>query len=119
MQSDEIIITKVAPRAVEIVRDEHLTKFFRQPVEPIVLPKEASEAPKPIELTLWQKARLVPYIIHTTWGVLMKNPKTTITGLVGGLAYVANALLGVVLPSEAIITVTVFLIGLFSKDAES
>lgn len=113
MQSDEIIISKVAPRGVEIVRDEHLTKFSRQPIEPLEVPTE------PIELTLWQKARLVPFIIHITWGVLMKNPKTTITGLVGGIAYIANALLGVVLPSEAIITVTVFLIGLFSKDAES
>jgi hypothetical protein len=111
--TDDIIISKVAPRGVEIARGEHLTKFSRQPIEPMDVPAE------PIELTLWQKARLVPYIIHITWGVLMKNPKTTITGLIGGIAYIVNALLGVVLPSEAIITVTVFLIGLFSKDAES
>lgn len=111
--SDELLISKVARRAVEVQRDEHLTQFSRQPIEPIDLPI------KPIKLTLWQKARLVPYIIHIIWGVLMKNPKTTITGIVGGVAYIVNALLGVVLPSEAIITVTVFLIGLFSKDAES
>ncbi|HBB26312.1 MAG TPA: hypothetical protein DCZ59_08615 [Bacteroidetes bacterium] len=111
--SDEIIISKVAPRLIERTNEEHATKFFRHKPEPLPVPIE------PVELTLWQKARLVPYIIHITWGVLMKNPKTTITGIVGGVAYIANALLGVVLPSEAIITVTVFLIGLFSKDADS
>ena len=48
----------------------------------------------------------------------MKNPKTTITGIVGGIAYIVNAFFGVMIPQEAIIAVTLFVLGLFSQDAE-
>jgi hypothetical protein len=49
----------------------------------------------------------------------VKNWKTTISGIVGALAYAVNALFGLQIPSEAIIAVSLFFVGLFSKDAET
>jgi hypothetical protein len=49
----------------------------------------------------------------------MKNPKTTITGIIGGVAYLVNSIFAIAIPSEAIITVTLFLIGLFAQDGEA
>ncbi len=49
----------------------------------------------------------------------MKNWKTTISGIVGAVAYACNALFGLNIPSEAIIAVSLFFVGLFSKDAET
>lgn len=115
MRHDDVTILKPPPYRPARVQTEELTMLYRQGVSP----DELSIDPKPIELTLWQKARLVPFIIHITWGVLMKNPKTTITGIIGGVAYLVNAIFGVVIPSEAIISVTLFLLGLFSQDGEA
>lgn len=110
------IINYVKPqRAVERQVSELPTKMYRQDISA----DDVQLDPKPIELTLWQKARLVPYIIHITWGVLMKNPKTTITGIVGGIAYLVNSIFGVLVPSEAIVSVTLFVLGLFSQDGEA
>lgn len=109
--SDEILISKVAPRAVDALRQNGpMQSAYRQGTE---------IQPEPIKLTLWQQIRLLPYIIHISWGVLMQNPKTTITGIVGGVAYLVNAIFGVVIPSEAIVAVTVFCLGLFSKDGNA
>lgn len=49
---------------------------------------------------------------------MFKDPKTTVTVIVGALAYLANQFLGVAIPSEAIIAVVVFILGLFAKDSQ-
>lgn len=110
------IINYVKPqRPIERKVSEFPTRLYRQQVRPDELQIDT----KPFELTLWQKARLVPYIIHITWGVLMKNPKTTITGVVGGIAYLVNSIFGVIVPSEAIVTITLFVLGFFAKDGDA
>ena len=108
--SDEIIISKVAPRAVDALRDRGpMQSPYRQGTE---------LRPEPLTLSLWQKIRLMPFVVQSLYGVLMKNPKTTITGIVGGIAYIVNAFFGVMIPQEAIIVVTLFVLSRFSKDAE-
>lgn len=83
------------------------------------LPKSSLQWPdyEP-RLTLWNQVRLIPYISQFIYGVIMKNWKTTISGVVGGVAYLVNAIFGLQIPSEAIIAVSLFLVGLFSQDAE-
>ena len=115
MPADEVLITKVAPRAVEVQRDEHLTSFSREPIEPFELPKE----PNDYSLTLWQKMRLMPFVFQLFRGIVMKDIKTTITAIVGAAAYVCNALFGIGIPQEAIIAVTVFVLGLFAGDSKN
>ena len=46
------------------------------------------------------------------------NLKTTITGIVGVIAYAVNHLFNLQIPSDAIITVVIFFVALFSKDAK-
>lgn len=48
----------------------------------------------------------------------MKDAKTTITAIVGAAAYVVNALFGIGIPQDAIVAVTVFVIGLFASDSK-
>lgn len=115
MKHDDVTILKPPPYRPARVQTDELPMLYRQGVSP----EDLTVDPKPIELTLWQKARLVPYIIHITWGVLMKNPKTTITGIVGGVAYLVNSIFNIAIPSEAIVSVTLFLLGLFSQDGEA
>lgn len=116
MTDETPIINYVRPqRPVERQVSELPERLYRQAVTPDEIKLDA----QPIKLSLWQKARLVPYFIHITWGILMKNPKTTITGIVGGVAYLVNSIFGVVIPSEAIIATTLFVLGLFAEDGEA
>jgi hypothetical protein len=115
MKHDEATILKPPPFPVRPLQTDEPIRLYRQEVSP----DEITLDTEPIELSLWQKARLVPYIIHITWGVLMKNPKTTITGIIGGVAYLVNSIFAIAIPSEAIITVTLFLLGLFARDGEA
>lgn len=110
--ADDIIITTVAPRLIEREQQTESTKFFREKPEPIEVPRE------PITLSLWQKMRLVPYVFQIFYGVIMKDAKTTITAIVGAVAYITNSLFGIGIPQDAIIAVTVFVIGLFASDAK-
>lgn len=48
----------------------------------------------------------------------MKDAKTTITALVGAAAYVVNALFGIGIPQDAIIAVTLFVLGLLAGDSK-
>jgi hypothetical protein len=48
----------------------------------------------------------------------MKDLKTTITVIVGAIAYLCNLLFKLEIPSEAIIAVVVFFVGLFAKDSK-
>jgi len=111
MSADEIIISKTLPYAVRFLRPER--NELLKHVEPLQVEKEVPE------LTLWNKVRLIPYISQFIYGVIMKNWKTTISGVVGGIAYLTNAIFGVIIPSEAIIAVSLFLVGLFSQDASN
>jgi hypothetical protein len=47
----------------------------------------------------------------------MKNWKTTLTGVVGAAAVILKTLFNVEIPTEAILTVTLFFIALFAKDS--
>jgi hypothetical protein len=112
--SDEIIISKVAPRAVDALRDRGpMQSPYRQGTD-----LKHDYKPEAMTLSLWQKIRLAPFVVQSLFGVLVKSPKTTITGIVGGVAYIVNAFFGVMIPQEAIIAVTLFVLGLFSQDAE-
>ena len=48
---------------------------------------------------------------------MFSDPKTTLTGLIGGLAVACNSIFKINIPTEAIVAVVLFLLGLFSKDA--
>ncbi len=48
----------------------------------------------------------------------MKNWKTTLSGLLGALSVIANNVFGLNIPVDAILTVTVFFVALFSKDSQ-
>lgn len=63
--------------------------------------------------------RLAPYFVQIIIGSKMiKNWKTTVTGIVGAVALVANSIFGVVVPQEAIIATVMFVIGLFAADGK-
>lgn len=62
-------------------------------------------------------AGLMPHVFNTIAGLIVKNWKTTIAAVVGGVAYLVNAIFGLQVPTEAITIVTVFIVGLFAADA--
>lgn len=75
------------------------------------------------ELSLYEKARLVvnlvPFIYQYLKGRFMKDWKTTLSGVLGGVAYLLGAF-GFHVPQpvlDGIIITALFFIGLFSKDA--
>ena len=49
----------------------------------------------------------------------MINWKTTLSGLIGGVALIVNSAFGVEIPTEGILAVALFFVGLFSKDASN
>jgi hypothetical protein len=123
--NDEILITRVPT-----VRREPLTRYEGRYAEPIA--ETSGELEKLWQLTWWErttlafddiafKTRLImaitPYLFTITKGLVMKNWKTTISAVVGAIAYVLNAVLGLEIPSEAIIATVVFFIGFFAKDS--
>ena len=85
----------------------------------VPLPKvPTTDADDSVGLTLWQKVRLIPYMFTIIRGVVMRDWKTTVTGLVGAIAYGLNAMFGVVIPQEAIVTVVLFALGYFAGDSK-
>lgn len=74
-------------------------------------------AAQQVALTTRIVTGLIPYLFNTITGLVMKNWKTTVTAIVGAIAYVVNAVFGLAIPSDAIVATTVFLIGLFAKDS--
>jgi uncharacterized membrane protein len=48
----------------------------------------------------------------------MKNWKTTLTGLVTAIAVIAKSVFNIDVPTEAIITVGLFVIAFFAKDSD-
>jgi hypothetical protein len=115
------LITKTPPRP--IARPERTTSHVEEIVTRASLkPMDALPfgfKPDAPSLTLWEKIRLLPFLFQSLYGVTVKNWKTTISGIVGALAYAVNALFGLQIPSEAIIAVSLFFVGLFSKDADT
>lgn len=86
------------------------------------------------KLTLWERVTLTiddvilktklvvgitPYLFQSMIGVQMKNWKTTLTGIVGAVAYACNLIFGLEIPSDAILAVAIFAIGLFAKDSNA
>lgn len=71
-----------------------------------------------VKTTVPIAVKLTPHLITIGIGRIMKNWKTTITGIVGGLAVLAQSIFGVVVPQEAIVAVTLFVVSLFAKDSE-
>jgi hypothetical protein len=123
--NEEILITRV-PR----VRREPLTPFDGRYAEPIA--ETSGELEKLWQLTTAEKAiltykdlklktllviALTPHVFTIIKGRLMKNWKTTITGIVGALAVLAQSIFGIVVPQEAIIAVTLFVVSLFASDS--
>lgn len=124
--SSEPIITRVPT-----VRREPLTPFDGRYAEHIDNTVCASEIEK-----LWQPkwydgiliatadvARItklttgvMPYIFSIITGAVMKNWKTTVAGIIGGIAFIVNSVFGLQIPTDAILATTIFLIGLFAKD---
>ncbi len=124
--SNEMEITR-PPR----VRREPLTPYDGRFAEPLPVDRTAIEETmklttfENIQLTWLQVktttvlvVKLTPHIITIGIGRIMKNWKTTITGIVGGLAVLAQSIFGVFVPQEAVLTVTLFVVSLFAKDSE-
>lgn len=60
----------------------------------------------------------MPYLFNIIQGAIVKNWKTTVAGIVGGLAFIINSIFGLQIPSDAILATTIFVIGLFAKDSD-
>lgn len=60
----------------------------------------------------------LPYLFNIIQGAIVKNWKTTVAGIVGGLAFIINSIFGLQIPSDAILATTIFVIGLFAKDSD-
>lgn len=74
---------------------------------------------------LWRNvklaARLTPYFVQLIVGSKMKNWKTTLGAIIGGLATILNVLGIVEISTEvqmAIVTLGLFIVGLFAGDAK-
>lgn len=95
------------------------TKSSRIPLE-IPLPVAAPEPEKPSIFeslattaeTMWLYVRLVPYFTQVLKGLVMHDWKTTITGILGAIAYAVNYFTGVVIPPDVIVLATT-VIGLY------
>ena len=126
--SSELEITRVPT-----VRREPLTPFDGRYAEPIDNTVGRSNVEK-----LWQPnwydgilvaaadvARItklttgsIPHVFTIIKGLIMKSWKTTVAGIIGGVAFIVNSVFGLQLPTEAILATTVFIIGLFAKDSD-
>jgi hypothetical protein len=122
--SNEVEITR-PPR----IRRDVWTPFDGRYAEPI--PEDRTEIEKLQKLTLAERAILTyeevklktriailiaPHVFTIIRGKVMKNWKTTVTGIIGAIAVVAQSIFGVVIPQEAILAVTVFVVSLFASD---
>ena len=124
--SSEPTITRVP-----MVRREPLTRYEGRYAEHIDNTVGASEIEK-----LWQPkwydgiliatadiARItkltmgaMPYLFSIIQGVVVANWKTTITAIIGAVAYIIKMVFGLDIPTEAITVTCMFLIGIFAKE---
>jgi hypothetical protein len=113
------------------IRRDVWTPFDGRFAEPI--PEDRTEIEKLLKLTLAERAILTyeevklktrivvlitPHVFTIIRGKVMKNWKTTVTGIIGAIAVVAQSIFGVVIPQEAILAVTVFVVSLFASDTK-
>lgn len=95
------------------------TKLSRVPLE-IALPPPALEPEKPSIFeslantaeTMWLYVKLVPYFTQVLKGLVMHDWKTTVTGILGAIAYAVNYFTGVIIPPDVIVLATT-VIGLY------
>ena len=116
-----------------MVRRDVLTPFDGRYAEPIDNTVGKAEIEKLWQLTASERIGLsidkmvrvtklvagtTPHVFTTISGLIMKNWKTTVAGVIGGLAFIINSVFGLQMPTEAILATTVFVIGLFAKDSD-
>lgn len=126
--SSELEITRVP-----MVRRDVLTPFDGRYAEPIDNTVGEGEIEKLWQLTPSERIGLsidnmvritklvagtTPHMFTTIRGLIMKSWKTTVAGVIGGLAFIINSVFGLQIPTEAILATTVFVIGLFAKDSD-
>jgi hypothetical protein len=61
--------------------------------------------------------KIISLLINIVESLKMKNWKTTLTVVLGAIAYLCNMLFKIEIPQEAILAVVVFFVGIFAKDA--
>ena len=118
------------------LREDFLEKVARSTIEKQRIIKQFGEykplidsikdQPNILEIIWWlikQSPKIIKIIVFTINFInkfqesKMKDLKTTITVIVGAIAYLCNLLFKLEIPSEAIIAVVVFFVGLFAKDS--
>ena len=118
---------------VQTVRREPLTPYdgrYAQPIDNTVGRSEIEKLWQPkwydgILIATADMARVtkltlgtMPYLFNIIQGAIVKNWKTTVAGIIGGLAFIINSIFGLQIPSDAILATTIFVIGLFAKDGD-
>lgn len=99
------------PARIEVGREEIEKLWELTPLEKAGLAVDSGL--RTIKIT----TGLMPYVFNTIAGLIMKNWKTTVSAVIGGVAYLVNAMFGLHLPTEAITIVTLFFVGVFAGDA--
>lgn len=95
---------------------EFLPVTYDYTVEPTI-GERLAKVWKTIKIT----ARLTPYFVQLIIGSKMKNWKTTLGAIIGGLATILNVLGIVEISAEvqmAVVTLGLFIVGLFAGDAK-
>lgn len=96
-------------------RDWTPIKSSRIPLEPIEVPESPLAEPENPTIfeelartaeTMWFYVRLTPYFTKVIGGLVMNDWKTTVTGILGAVAYAINYFTGVVVPPEVIVLAT-------------
>lgn len=107
------------------MRNRTPTVFTRIPLEPLLLDtKQVDEEPSIFDSisetakTAWLYMRLLPYFIKIIGGLVMKDWKTTLTAVVGGLAALINYYTGFVVPQGAIEFITMIAGFYFAADGK-
>lgn len=113
MLSDDPIISKVVLR----YKFWPKRKDFVPPIERVPLFREQSqdvEKKKPT-LSIFSVGK---YLFLIFKGLLMKDWKTTVTGVVGAAAVLINHFTGLQIPEAPLVAVIVFVIGWFAGDSK-
>jgi hypothetical protein len=88
MKHDEATILKPPPFPVRPLQTDEPMRLYRQEVST----DEITFDSKPIELTLWQKIKLLPHLFTIIRGIIMQDMKTTISGIVKVVFMLATVL---------------------------
>lgn len=113
----------VAPlERINIARPQYIAA--PEPVQPLPLPEQQTEATLNEKLSnYWRYMKAAtaatPHLVKSLWGLIMKDWKTTLTGIVGAVAALLGTLGIVDIPANVqvgIVSVTMFLIGWFAGD---